>query len=313
MLQDHVANQLRLIGEELTRQAVVEVWRGGIVRPSETGAFSQLMGRGNSYGRARSKGCRGGSPQRTARQKGATGGSGTPRSAAPIVVRNPREAYERQLTSVCDTYPGSQFWLQDRGLWLLAPSAVLEGLDRRALFLVAVPYEFDGRTVSAWGFWDSGDLDAPQWIGPRHTNYPMGSICAYHLDDESSWRNGGSLVTLLDFYSEWALRQLHLEYVGRWPGSQVASCTYERMVETLADELCGCGSVDKTYSECHQPADRARDRVAIALNFMQKNNGGRRDPPVELLKFLRERGEPPPVMRHAMAPPTPRPWYLSTV
>lgn len=298
-----VIEQLRLLGEELTRQAVVEVWRGGIVRPSETGALSKSMGRGNGNGNERPRGSAAGSREGTARGKGTAGGSGTARAAAPIVVRSPREAYERQLTAVCEAYPGSQSWPQDRGLWLLTPSAVLEGLDRRALFLLAIPYKFEGRTVSAWGFWDRNNVNYAQWIGPRHTNYPMGSICAYHLSHESSWRNGGSLVTLLDLYSEWALRQLYLEYFGRWPGSQIASCIYERILETHPDELCGCGSVDKTYAECHRVADLARDRLKLALNFMQTNNGGRRDPPLELLEFLRGWRGPPAVMQHATVLP----------
>ena len=300
---DEVVEQLRFIGKELTRQAGIEVWRGGIVRPSESGAFSQSMGRGNSNGSERPRGSAAGSRKGTARRKGTAGGSGTTRSAAPVFVGSPREAYERQLTAVCAEYPGSQVWPQDRGLWLLAPSAVLEGLDRRALFLLAIPYEFEGRTASAWGFWDWNDPSSAKWIGPRHTNYPLGSICAYHLGDKVSWRDGGSLVTLLDFYSEWALRQLHLEYFGRWPGSQIASSTYERMVETHCDELCGCGSVDKTYAECHQAADLARDRVGLALSFMQRTNGGRRDPPVEVLEFLRGRRGPPEVMQLATVLP----------
>ena len=295
---ERVIEQLRRIGEELTRQSGVEVWRGGVVRPSEAGALSHTMGRGNSNGNERARGSATGTRKGTARGKRKAGGSGTTRSAAPLVVGNSRDAYERQLTTVCKEYPGSQVWPQERGLWLLAPSALLDDLDRRALFLLAVPYEVEGRTVSAWGFWDWNDPSSATWIGPRHTNYPMGTICAFHLGDVAPWLDGGSLVALLDFYSEWAVRQLHLEYLGRWPGSQIASSVYERMVETHPDELCGCGSVDKTYAQCHQAADLARNRVGLALKFMEKTNGGRREPPVAVLDFLRGRRGPPEVTHH---------------
>lgn len=303
-LQDQVVAKLRHIGEELTRQAVVEVRRRGIVQPSKAAAPTQSMGRGNGNGSERPRGSATRPREGTARRKGTTGGSGATHSAASVIVRSPRETYERQLTDVCEEYPGSQFWPQDRGLWLLAPSALLEGLDRRALFLVAIPYEFERRTVAAWGFWDWNQPSSAKWIGPRHTNYPMGSICAYHLGDKVSWRNGGSLVTLLDFYSEWAVRQLHLQYLGRWPGSQIASSTYERMIETHPDELCACGAVDKTYAECHQASDLARDRLTLAMNFIKRNNGGLREPPYDVLDFLRGLKGPPEVMHHAaMLPP----------
>jgi hypothetical protein len=300
MLQDQVVDQLRRIGEQLTRQMEVEVCRDGVVRPNEAAAFTQPMGRGDSSGSERTRGSATGSRKGAAGRKGTAGGSGKARAASPDVVGSSRKTYDRQLTEVCKEYTGSQYWLQDRGLWLLVPSTVLRGLDRRALFLVAIPYDFDIATVSAWGFWDRNDGAETQWIGPRHTNYPTGSICAFHLGDESPWHNGGSLVTLLDLYSEWALRHLYLEHFHRWPGSQIASSTYERMVETHPEELCGCGSTDKTYAECHQPADLACNRVSIALNFMKRTSGGRRDPPIELFDVLSGKRGPPPVVGYVM-------------
>lgn len=303
MLHDDVVGQLRRIGEQLTRQVEVEVCRDGVVRPSETGAFTQPMGRGDINGSERTRRSAAGSWKGAAGRKGTAGGSGKARPASPDVVgSSPRPPYDRQLTEVCDEYTGSQYWLQDRGLWLLVPSTILRGLDRRALFLVAIPYDFDIATVAAWGFWDRNDGGEARWIGPRHTNYPTGSICAFHLGDESPWRNGGSLVTLLDLYSEWALRHLYLEQFHRWPGSQISSSTYERMVETHPEELCGCGSTDKMYSECHQPADLACNRVAIAMSFMKRTNGGRRDPPIELFDVLSGKREPPPVVGFVMRP-----------
>jgi hypothetical protein len=187
-------------------------------------------------------------------------------------------------------------WAQEGGLWLLARSAVLEGLDRHALFLIAVPFDVHS-TVQAWGFWDRGCPAFLTWMGPRHTNFPHGSICAMEPGD-GSWGNGGSLVSLLDIYTLWALRQFHLEMLQRWPGSQVARWRYERLHETLPDELCSCGSFNKTYAQCCRPSDLQRNCVANAIKFLAETGGGIRVPPTEVFQFLRRQSSPPPVVQY---------------
>lgn len=292
-----VVQQLRAIGDQLDRQVYPRVWGGGIVRPSVSVSSSVIMGRGNRNGRQK--------PRRsaTAARQGTTGGEGTPggswssRSTAPVLVGSPQEVYARHLTALWDAYPSSQIWKRDEGIWLLVPSTVLEGLDRNALFLVVVPYDFR-YFVQAWGFWIHAGSSDPIWIGPRHTNYPDGSICAFHVLD-GTWQNGEPLTSLFDLYSLWAARHLHLELFGRWPGSQHVIWPHERMIETQPGELCACGSRDKLYSDCCEPGDARRNRVAEAMRYSAATNGGRRSVPPRILNFIRERGEPPPVWGYA--------------
>jgi hypothetical protein len=281
---------LRVIGRQLDRQIYPSVHGGGLVRPNEIAIGPQLAGKEKDdvEGRRRQEG----SEERGERAREA-GKSWPAGAAAPFIVGGLYETYREQLTTVCDAYPGSRFWLQDEGFWLLAKSDVLDDLDRRAVFLVAVP--FDARqTLQSWGFWTSGSSGFIAWIGPRHTNFPLGSICAFWPGD-GTWRNGGSLVQLLDIYSVWAARQLHLELLGRWPGSQLSPWVYERRFETIPGELCGCGSLDKTYDKCCKTRDEQRKVLPDNIEFLFATGGGERKPPSSLFQFIRAPVSPPSV------------------
>jgi hypothetical protein len=136
----------------------------------------------------------------------------------------------------------------EQGMWLRIESAVLNGLDRTATFLVALP--FDAETFPrAWGFWRiAGEY---RWIGRRHTNFTDGSVCAF-VPTSGAWRPGDSLVQLIDLYSVWALRHLHLEEVGHWPGGQFSPHPFYSLVEFAPNELCGCELHDPPlpYGDC---------------------------------------------------------------
>lgn len=284
---------LRELGQQLDRHVFPNVFVGGIVRPRKAADLSQPLGQENGNDRQGQEGSPTRSRQRPARRQGQAGGTRPSGASTPVVVGSPREAYQRQLTTICGAYPGSQFWAQDDGLWLLARSNVLEGLDRHAVFLVAIPDDFGG-IVQAWGFWSRGNIGFATWIGPRHTNFPHGSICAFNPAD-GTWKNGDALRLLLDMYSLWAARQLYLEAFGRWPGAQIARWRYERLVETHPDELCGCGSLEKSYAECCRPKDLQANCVADAIRYLRDTGGGERRPPPELLQFLRTPSSPPPI------------------
>ena len=130
------------------------------------------------------------------------------------------------------------------------------------------------------------------WIGPRHTNFPDGSVCAFEPADKT-WVIGDPLVTLLDLYTLWALRHLHLQVFGRWPGHQAVRHPYERILELREDEHCGCDMSDKLYGKCCRDRDLRRDRIADAVNFIILASGGLRKPPNSVVKFVREHIEPP--------------------
>jgi hypothetical protein len=163
----------------------------------------------------------------------------------------------------------------------------LPGLGFGVEFLVCLQFA-PFPAIRSWGFWtDRG------WIGPRHTNFPDGSICAFDLRD-GTWQLGDPLVQLLDIYSVWALRHLHLSEFNRWPGPQSVPFLYERLWEFKDDELCGCGATeDKTYAECCKPGDLRAPAVQEAVNFSLPRFGGLRAPPRMVTEFQCGLAEPP--------------------
>jgi hypothetical protein len=168
---------------------------------------------------------------------------------------------------------------------------LLPKLNQKAVFLTGIPFSRE-RLVRGWGFWMRIPMNHPQWIGPRHTNMPDGSICAFDPNDET-WKVCGSLVSLLDLYTLWALRHLHLQILGYWPGRQVAKFVTERLLELKPFELCGCGR-DMPYEECCQAADLRANRLFEAMRFCGLG-GFCRCPPQAILKFIREEGPPPTI------------------
>lgn len=216
------------------------------------------------------------------------GRSWTPHQAASLIRAGVSERYDDQVNKVVKAYPGARVWHQDNGCWILVESSILSGLQRQAVFLVAISNA--GRFVRGWGFW--GSIVGVRWIGPRHTNFPDGSICAFEPADDT-WQFGDSLVELMDFYTLWALRHLFLETFGRWPGPQAVSRCYERLLELKGDELCGCDRSGMSYAGCCQPHDLARNRIADAVNFFFFTQGKLRSPPNSVVRFARDRKEPP--------------------
>ena len=209
-----------------------------------------------------------------------------------------RDAYEGQVTRLAEAYPTSQTFPDEDGIWLLARSSIISGLVREATILVALPYQ-SGLGPRAWGFWTAGAETA--WIGPRHTNFRDGSICAFSPDD-GAWSEGGDLRTLLDLYSVWTLRHLHLEVFGRWPGKQYSFFgadprvqAYYRQSECQDNELCGCGSETRRYSECCKQSDLRLNFVEIAGLFLTHTQGGfnTRRPPTIVVEFIEGRSALP--------------------
>ena len=281
---------LKEIGRQLDRDVYPRVWNGGVVTPSEpTGSPSTVGLEKEDVKRAKGRPETGPRPGAAGGQ-GPAGGSRPAGAAAPVVGAELQARYEEELAgAVVETYPGTQLWRQEQGFWLMTESTLLPGLRQNAIFVTCVC--FDRKMARSWAFW--GDpLVAPAWIGPRHTNFPDGSVCAFELSD-GTWLFGHSLVLLLDLYTVWALRQLHLQVLGRWPGYQAVAQPYERILELRPDEYCGCNWSDRLYGECCRDSDLARDRVADAISFFFFSGGRLREPPESVVSFARDRKNPP--------------------
>ena len=142
----------------------------------------------------------------------------------------------------------------------------------------------------AWGVWTTPL--SWSWIGPRHTNFGDGSICAFEPSDQV-WLAGESIVSLLDYYTLWSFRHLHLEKERRWPGQQWVPFAFERIQELDDLDFCGCSEPKGRYAQCCKQADLAADKHTIALEFLQATKFQTRQAPTRMIKFLNERNNPP--------------------
>jgi hypothetical protein len=239
--------------------------------------------------------------ERSARRKGQTSGSRTSRTTSRFSGGNLRTAYEEQVMRLTDAYSTLQTFPDKDGIWLLAGSEIVSNLSRGATFLVALPY-LAGVGPKAWGYWNSNGRIS--WMGPRHTNFKDGSICAFS-PIEGAWMEGGDLRTLVDLYSVWALRQLFLESFGRWPGKQYALSgedvrmqAYYRLVECKDDELCGCGSENRKYADCCKWSDQQFDITQLMALFLKRVENGfaSRRPPVSITHYFEGRSSMPAIV-----------------
>jgi hypothetical protein len=276
---------LKEIGRQLDLEIYPTIKNGGVVVPSTTAEYKPLLGEKETanerQGQGRPEtGPRAGSTrwQRQADRGGETG------SAPSIIGTDLQVTYEGEISSVQDAYPNTRVWHQSEGLWLLSESTLLPGLQPKAIFLTGIPF-IRTRVVRSWGFWSGGLLRNPTWIGPRHTNFPDGSVCAFDPND-NAWRIGDPIVRLLDLYTLWAFRHLHLQKLGRWPGKQVATIPYERITEFRENEFCGCDQYEKLYRDCCKVKDLTRKLSSKYKDYLHLTGGVRR-PPDSVVNFIR--------------------------
>lgn len=279
---------LQKIGSDLDNHIYPLVVSGGIVMPSSSTTPTPILGveQNHEYSRQERPPTR--AWKRSQGWQRATSGS-RPRPTghtAPVISELLREQYLAELDIVCSCYTNMQYWVQDEGIWLLFESQLLPGYSGKAIFAVAIPFV---ETVNprAWAFWSGA-----KWIGPRHTNFPDGSICAFEPSD-LTWSLGDPILNLLDLYILWAIRHLHLAFYDRWPGQQSVHHIFERINELRDDEYCGCGSTPiKLYRDCCKAMDKSVNQVTAAVNFVL-STGGRRTPPNSIISFVNGDAPPP--------------------
>jgi len=281
---------LREIGKQLDDNVFPYVLNGGIVVPNTTSASLLNLGEENIHDTTRTKKITQPRWTRTIRRKRATC------HISPVVSDLAKARCQEQLDAVIKAYPSARLWRQKDGLWLLTESALLPGERYKAIFTTCISYVWPF-SFRSWGFWEGKISTNPVWIGPRHTNFPDGSICAFEPSDETWALFKQSIVELLDIYTVWALRHLHLEILGRWPGQQVVKYAHERIVEQKENELCGCGESGELYGNCCRDKDLARDKVVELIEFGSLTGGGVRKPPQVIVEFATRRQEPPSITK----------------
>ena len=142
----------------------------------------------------------------------------------------------------------------ENGLWVIAKSNPLGRNGPQIHFAVALPYT-DRVPPKAWAFSQVGNN--AKLMSLKHTNFPDASICAF-METDAAWDRSDGILPLIDHYSIWALKKIHHEKIGVWPGRQYGSCAYYRLREFHPDEWCGCLS-GKRYGVCHLAVDRLTD------------------------------------------------------
>lgn len=187
------------------------------------------------------------------------------------------------LDNLSSAYPAIIKFSND-GLWIIVMSKPLGRGGPQVTFVVAYPYlaKVEPR---AWGFWKLGEF--PKFIGPRHTNFPDASICAFGPDD-GAWKRADGVVALLDLYSTWVIRQLYFQHFDRWPGRQHGASALYRRTEFSSEEWCGCGS-GLRYGQCHEVSDKLLSEDEAREQHRQKlgSDYGPRKPPKSVIKFIR--------------------------
>ena len=276
--------ELKHLGQQLDQGCVLEVIDGGIVTPGVTSNLNHSGEESTHVSRQTKRGSAAGSRQGAEGWQRPTGWSTSPRP--PLIITDFQANYEAELNDISTAYPGTKVWQKQDGMWLRTESALLQGASRNAVFITGIPYS-DAFTLRSWAFWGGFE-----WIGPRHTNFPDGSSCAFEPSDRT-WQLGESLVPLLDLLTVWALRHLHNLVFDRWPGRQAVRHPYERIDEIRDDEYCGCdGYPPKPYAQCCRDCDLKRNRIADAVNFTL-HTGGVRRPPEAIIRFLCRQNDVP--------------------
>lgn len=305
-MEARALDMLARIGDQLDQHVFPCVANGGVVVLNDS-AVPSTRSTEKNHGREQKRGPAAGPRQGTTGRQGSPGGPRPSGDAASVIGSGFQAQYEVELRALEGQYPGAQFWHQEDGIWILTPSHLLLGIQQHAMFLTGI--SFPGQSVRSWAFWAAA-VAFPEWIGPRHTNFPDGSICAFEPLD-GVWVFGDPIVHLLDIYSVWALRHLYLREFGRWPGHQSIHFAGERLLELRGDEHCGCSNGDRLYADCCMPSDLVGNRVAMVLDFLWVTGGVRR-PPEAIKRFVRS-NQQPPSLGDLVAPFSMQPIYFTNM
>jgi hypothetical protein len=193
-----------------------------------------------------------------------------------------------QIEAVRDKYPSAKISSDPVGTWLAVRTCPIGADGPQALLLIAIPQA--PRKAEAWAFWINPR--GTSWIGPRHTNFPNGSICAFplnsdHLDCACPLRR------YIDLLSEWCARHLYLAVHTKWPGPQEGLWVAYRLGETQPGECCPrCGML-VLYEDCCKSLDE-RELVDPRNPPAPPPDLSARRPPVKIQQFASRAGRNPP-------------------
>jgi hypothetical protein len=159
------------------------------------------------------------------------------------------------------------------GRWVIVQSYPLGRDGPRFWVCLFLPHS-DHFDPKAFAFWKISPLPRP--VGPRHTNYPDASVCAF-IPEDDAWRPGDSPLTLLNLYAEWLICQLYFGLEEKWPGAQFGMDAIYRSTEFGPNDWCTCDS-GRRYADCHMEPDRI-EVEALKQRGEYRDHGSRKVPP----------------------------------
>lgn len=275
---------LQRIGEELDLHQTLRVLRGGVVQPSTSRPLSHLLGEVSAHDGARKPA----GSERPATGQGQGAAEGNPAGTRPgpsagqvVRERGVEAKFVTDIEGATDAqegYPQLRARLAGPIIWLEGEIDPVPGLGRAARVRISYPMDTT-IPVRAWAWWQKG-----KWIGPRHTNYGEGSICAYEVTDRS-WTRAMPLIRYIDQVAGWITRHIYLAEFGRWPGQQVLHTARERLRQHQPGEICGACRSGQPYELCHKLADMQMGRMAIEQEYKRHFGKNVQRPPETELAF----------------------------
>lgn len=201
-------------------------------------------------------------------------------------------AYGTEFRILAQHYQALAFE-ERNGLWIVVPSKPLGPQGPEVHFVVALPINKQ-IPPRAWALERVGR--SARFMSLKHTNFPDASVCAFP-HGYVSWPNPEGILGLIDIFTLWAVRKLHRDLLGWWPGPQVGACSHYRLKEFDPREDCGCGS-QKRYGSCHMARDVLEEPKAAKAEFRRLFNCDFDDriPPNAILDFARSRWKRTPSM-----------------
>lgn len=275
---------LQRIGEEFDQHHTLRVLRGGVIQPSIGRPSSHPLGEvSEDEGSRKPAGS-----ERPATGQGQGSAKGNPAGTRPgpsagqvLRERGVEPKLVADIEGATDAqqgYPQLRARLAGLVIWLEGEMEPVPGLGHAARVRISYPSDTT-IPVRAWAWWKKG-----KWIGPRHTNYGDGSICAYEVLDRS-WTRAMPLVGYIDQVAGWITRHIHLLEFGRWPGHQVLHTARERLIQHQPGEICGACKSGRRYEDCHKPADMQLGRMAIDQEYRRHFGKAVQRPPETELGF----------------------------
>lgn len=290
-LSPKLLNRLASLGQALDKRQQLQVFDGGLVGfdcETESEVIANVAQGEAQRSPARSRAGQRATPPSWRRTSGSGHHLGS--EAQQGVVGT-------ELRILAQHYEALAFEDQN-GLWAVVSSNPLGSGGPQIHFLIGV---INDRRVlpRAWAFERLGVRARAMAL--KHTNFPDASVCAF-VSEDRAWSPSDGLVAYADHLTIWAVKQLHRQIIGWWPGPQFGLGSLYRKLEFQPQEWCGCLS-GRRYSDCHQAIDflasdapaRAEFRAAFGCEYSD------RETPNAVLEAAKTRWKRMPTLRQVFS------------